>query len=151
VESKNSVVNKSKESSVVIIYLSRISQLESSIPGPSFLKFSTSEAITNLINLGWVGLTVCQSKKEDWLPKKERNQRTPGCRRSQEEFDGNWRAPPQGPVPSGHLQTTVWDMYFFLLASEGFASFLMDTVGFMRLFYWMMSTFFQLWISNLRD
>jgi len=30
---------------------------------------------------------VCRSKKEDWLPKKERNQRRPGRRRSQEDLD----------------------------------------------------------------
>jgi len=39
---------------------------------------------------GWVGLTVCRSKKEDWLPKKDRNQRRPGRRRSQEDFGGIW-------------------------------------------------------------
>merc|ERR1719319_113070 len=50
--------------------------------------------------LWWGGLAVCRLKKEDWQPKMERNQRTPGCRRSQEDLDGNWRAPRQGPVSS---------------------------------------------------
>lgn len=33
---------------------------------------------------GWAW-SRCRPKKEDWLPKKERNQRTPGRRRSQED------------------------------------------------------------------
>jgi hypothetical protein len=31
----------------------------------------------------------CRPKKEDWLPKKDRTQRTPGCRRSQDGLAGS--------------------------------------------------------------
>jgi len=68
-------------------------------------------------NLGWVGLAVCRPKKEDWLPKKERNQRTPGCRRSQEDFRGNWRAPWQGPV---YKLLSIWHDLIHLPFSLGY-------------------------------
>jgi len=47
---------------------------------------------------------VCRSKKEDWLPKKDRNQRRPGRRRSQEdsvdlgELHTRARVPPTAPA-----------------------------------------------------
>merc|ERR1712107_356109 len=44
-------------------------------------------------------------KKEDWLKKKDRNQRRPGRRRSQEEGGGACELPPRaGPAAAKHLK-----------------------------------------------
>merc|ERR1712013_583663 len=44
-------------------------------------------------------------KKEDWLKKKDRNQRRPGRRRSQEEGGGACEPPPRaGPAAAKHLK-----------------------------------------------
>jgi len=59
-------------------------------------------------DLGGGGLAVFRPKKEDWQPKMERNQRTPGCRRSQEDFDDTWRAPGKGPVSSEAGTFHLW-------------------------------------------
>lgn len=40
----------------------------------------------------------CRSKKEDWQPKKDRTQRTPGSRRSQDGFVGTTESSCRGPV-----------------------------------------------------
>jgi len=46
----------------------------------------------------------CRPKKEDWQKKKDRNQRRPGCPRSQAEAVG-WWAPVQGPTHCSHTVT----------------------------------------------
>jgi len=86
-----------------------------------------------------VGLTVCRSKKEDWLPKKERNQRRPGCRRSQEDFGGIWWAPCQGPVPSTNVKIAI-DCNFQLSA----AYFLCLSYY----FYWVLPTFYSEFLKH---
>jgi len=52
----------------------------------------------DLVSDGWGGLAVCRLKKEDWLPKMERNQRTPGRRRSQEDIRGFGELQPRARV-----------------------------------------------------
>lgn len=71
------------------------------ILGSMILKFPQEPAVC--FTFPW---SRCRLKKEDWLKKKDRKQRRPGCRR--EKTRKSRRAPVQGPaLPSGEVLSLV--------------------------------------------